>query len=149
MKPQQSISPQVHGPSSPTTSTEIKQPHLQCLQANWSHKCVLCYAQWRYSRKTIAESIAAHKKDHENKKGGGTNASQTSGKVSVTVKDSNSRAFMVLIDPAEISTPSSVTKFAGIAPDAIPDDKSIAMPIETVEYERWLMFEEEPKATIN
>ena len=99
--------------------------------------------------KTIAESIAARKKDRENKRGGGTNVSQTPGKVSVTVKDSNGRAFVVLVDPADISNPSPTTEFAGIASDAIPDAKLIIASIETVKYEGWLVFEEEPKATID
>jgi len=65
------------------------------------------------------------------------------------MKDSNSKAFMVLIDPKDISTPSSTSEFAGIAADAILDDKSITAPIKTIEYKGWLMFEEEPKTTIN
>ena len=99
--------------------------------------------------KTITESIAARKKDRENKKGGGTNASQTSGKVSVTMKDSNGRAFVVFVNPTDISTPSSTAEFAGIASDTIPDAKSITAPIETIEYEGWLVFEEEPRTTID
>ena len=94
--------------------------------------------------KTISESIATRKKDRESKKGGGNNA-QTPGKVSVTMRDSSGKAFIVHVDPVDISTPTVNAEFAGIASDTIPETASI----ETVEYEGWLVFEEEPRATID
>lgn len=99
--------------------------------------------------KTIAKSIAARKKDREAKKGGGNNSPSTLGKVSVTMRDLSGKAFVVYIDPADISNPMPSAEFAGIASDAIPDDDSLAAPIESIEYEGWLAFEEEPRATID
>lgn len=63
------------------------------------------------------------------------------------MKDSNSRAFVVFVDPTDISNPSSTAEFSGITSDAIPDAKSITTPIETVKYEGWLVFKEEHKTT--
>ena len=99
--------------------------------------------------KTIAKSIAAHKKDRENKRGGGNNNSTTSGKVSVTMKDSSGKAFVVYADPTDISMPMPSAEFAGIASDTIPNDISLSASIKSVEYEGWLVFEEEPRATID
>ena len=99
--------------------------------------------------KTIAESIAACKKDREAKKGGGSNNPSTLGKVSVTMRDSSGKAFVVYVDPADISNPTPSAEFAGITSDAIPDDDSLAAPIESIEYEGWLAFEEEPRTTID
>jgi hypothetical protein len=98
--------------------------------------------------KTIAESIAARKRDRENRKGGG-NKAQTPGKVSVTMRDSTGKAFIVYVDPTDISTPTPSAEFAGIASDAIPEESSSTASTETIEYEGWLVFEEEPQATID
>ena len=99
--------------------------------------------------KMIAESIAARKKDREAKKGGGSNSPSTQGKVSVTMRDSSGKAFVVYIDPADISNPTPSAEFTGITSDTIPDNNSLAAPIESIEYQGWLAFEEEPRATID
>ena len=98
--------------------------------------------------KTIAESIAARKKDRESKKGGNNN-SQTSGKVSVTMRDASGKAFIIQVDPGDVSMPTPAAEFAGIASDAIPNTDALALSIEQVEYEGWFAFEEEPKVSID
>ena len=98
--------------------------------------------------KTISESITACKKDRENRKGG-VNSAQTPGKVSVTMRDSTGKAFIVHVDPMDISAPTPSTEFAGIASDTIPEESSSAASIKTIEYEGWLVFKEEPRATID
>ena len=65
------------------------------------------------------------------------------------MRDSRGKAFVVYVDPVDISTPASSTEFAGIASDTIPVDDCLTMPIKSIEYEGWLAFKEEPQATIN
>lgn len=95
--------------------------------------------------KTIDESRQARKKDRENKRGG---AGSPNGKVQVTVKDSNGRAFMMMVDASAISAPETPKdqkpEFAGIVADTINPTT-----IEEVEYEGWLLMEDEPKANID
>lgn len=98
--------------------------------------------------KTITESIVARKRDRESKKGWGNNT-QSAGKVLVTMRDSSGKAFIVQLDPADISTPTASAEFAGIASNTIPEDDSFAASIETIEYKGWLVFEEEPQTTID
>ena len=95
------------------------------------------------AKKTISESIGTHKKDRESRKGG--NNAQTPGKVLVTMRDSSGKAFILHIDPVDIWAPAVNAEFTGIASDIIPETTSI----ETVKYEGWLVFEEEPRATID
>ena len=98
--------------------------------------------------KTITESIAARKKDKENKKDG-NNSSQTSGKVSVTMRDASGKAFIIQVDPGDVSMPVMASEFVGIASDNIPNHETLAASIEQVEYEGWFALEEEPKTTID
>ena len=97
--------------------------------------------------KMIAESIAACKKDRENKKDG--NSGSTPGKVSVTMRDSSRKAFIIQVDPVNVSMPTPTAKFAGIASDNILENETLATPIEQVKYEGWFVFEEEPRASID
>lgn len=64
--------------------------------------------------KTTTASIAARKKDKENKKDG-NNSSQTSGKVSATMRDPSGKAFIIQVDPSNVSMPAMASKFVGIA----------------------------------
>ncbi|KIK07889.1 hypothetical protein K443DRAFT_2101 [Laccaria amethystina LaAM-08-1] len=98
--------------------------------------------------KTISKSIAAHKKDRENKKEG-NNSSNTSGKVSVTMRDTSGKAFIFQVDPSDVSMPTPASEFVGIASDDVPHNGTHAAPIEQVEYEGWFVFEEEPKTNID
>ena len=98
--------------------------------------------------KTITESIAARKKDRESKKEGNNN-SQAPGKVSVTMRDASGKAFIIQVDPGDVSMPTPAAEFAGIASDNISDADALALSIEQVEYEGWFAFEEEPKTTID
>lgn len=98
--------------------------------------------------KMITESIVACKKDRESKRGGGNNT-QTPGKVSVTMRDSSGKAFIIQVDPADISTPTASAEFAGIASDTIPENDSFTASIDMIEYEGWLIFKEEPQTTVN
>lgn len=83
------------------------------------------------------------------KTGKGEETIQTSGKVSVTMRDSSGKAFIVQVDPADIYAPLTNTESAGITSDAIPDNDSFATLIEMITYEGWLVFEEEPQTTID
>ena len=65
------------------------------------------------------------------------------------MRDSSGKAFIVQLDPADISTPTASAEFAGIASNTIPEDDSFAASIETIEYKGWLVFEEEPQTTID
>jgi hypothetical protein len=98
--------------------------------------------------KTISESIAARKKDRENKKEG-NNSSNTSGKVSVTMRDASGKAFIFQVDPGDVLMPMPASEFVGIASDDVPHNGTHAAPIEQVEYEGWFVFEEEPKTNID
>ena len=100
------------------------------------------------ARKTITESIAARKRDRENKKDG-SGGSHAPGKVSVTMRDSNGKAFIIQVDPGDILMPMPTAEFVGIASDSILENETLATSIEQVEYEGWLVFEEEPRATVN
>jgi hypothetical protein len=99
--------------------------------------------------KTIVESVAAQKRDKENKRTGGTGNASTPGKVLVTMKDFKGKAFIVHVDPADISMPTHNTEFAGITSDTIPDHFSPAAPIESIEYKGWFAFEEELRMTVD
>jgi len=99
--------------------------------------------------KTIAESVAIHKMDKENKRTGDTGNASTPGKVSVTMKDTSGKAFMMHVDPTDISMPMPNAEFAGITSDTIPDHFSPATPIKSVEYEGWFAFEEELRMTVD
>ena len=98
--------------------------------------------------KTIAESIAARKRDRENKKDG-NGGSHVPGKVSVTMRDSSGKAFIIQVDPGDVSMPTPTAEFAGIASGSILENEALAESIEQVEYEGWLVFEEEPRATVD
>ena len=98
--------------------------------------------------KTITELIAACKKDRESKKEGNNN-SPAPGKVSVTMRDASGKAFIIQVDPGDISMPTPSTEFAGFASDNISGVDALALSIEQVEYEGWFAFEEEPKTTID
>ena len=65
------------------------------------------------------------------------------------MKDSSGKAFVVYVDPTDISMPTPSAEFAGIVSDMIPNDISLSASIESVEYEGWLVFEEEPRVTID
>jgi hypothetical protein len=82
--------------------------------------------------KTIDESKAARKLMLEKKKQG-----TDSSKVPVTVKDVNGRAFTIMIDSTQVSSPSPTPEFAGLAADPLP-----MATIDEVEYEGWLVIEE-------
>ena len=99
------------------------------------------------ARKMIAESIAACKKDRENKKDG--NSRSTPGKVSVTMRDSSRKAFIIQVNPVDVSMPMPTAEFAGITSDNILENETLATPIEQVKYEGWFVFKEEPRASID
>jgi hypothetical protein len=87
---------------------------------------------------TIDESKAARKLMLEKKKQG-----TDSSKVPVTVKDVNGRAFTIMIDSTQVSSPSPTPEFAGLAADPVP-----MATIDEVEYEGWLVIEE-PVTSVN
>ena len=60
------------------------------------------------------------------------------------VKDVNGRAFMVMVDSAaDIPTP-PCSEFAGLASDPVP-----TATIDEVEYDGWVVIEEEATTTID
>lgn len=79
--------------------------------------------------KTITESVAACKRDRESKKEGNNN-SQAPGKVSVTMTDASRKAFIIQVNPSDISLPTPSTEFAGITSDNISDADALALSIE-------------------
>ena len=89
--------------------------------------------------KTIEESKAARKLALEKKSSG----SHTS-KIPVTVKDVNRRAFTVMIDSETNPPPILCPEFAGLACDPIP-----TATIDEVEYEGWVVIEEEATVTVD
>ena len=64
------------------------------------------------------------------------------------MKDSSGKAFIVHVDPTDISMPMPSAEFAGITSDTISNDTSLSTSIESVEYEGWLVFKE-PRVTID
>ena len=58
------------------------------------------------------------------------------------MKDVNGRAFTVTVDPTTLSKPQP--EFAGIASDPIP-----MASIDEIEYEGWMVIEEEPTMSID
>ncbi|KAF8233850.1 hypothetical protein L208DRAFT_1264773 [Tricholoma matsutake] len=87
--------------------------------------------------KTIEELKAAHKAAHE-KKPPTTNTP----KILVTVKDINGGGFTIMVDSD--TTPSPTPEFAGLASNPIPTTS-----IDMLEYEGWVVLEEEPITTVN
>ena len=75
--------------------------------------------------------------------------SSSNGKIAVNVKDSSGKAFIIHVDPSNISPTTNHIKpeFAGLASD-LP--KSIIPgTTEDIEWCGWLAFEEEPKVSLN
>ena len=65
-------------------------------------------------------------------------------KIPITVKDVNGCAFTVMVDSrADVSTP-PCSEFAGLASDPIP-----TATIDEVEYDSWVVIEEEATTTID
>jgi hypothetical protein len=89
--------------------------------------------------KTIDESKAARKLMLEKKRQG-----TDSSKVPVTVKDVNRRAFTIMINSTQVSSPSTTPEFSRLAADPLP-----MATIDEVEYEGWLVIEEEPVTSVN
>jgi len=98
--------------------------------------------------KMITELIAARKKDKESKREGNNN-SQAPGKVLVTMRDASGKAFIIQVDPGDVSMSTPTAEFAGIASDNISEADPLTLPIEQIEYEGWFAFEEEPKTTVD
>lgn len=95
--------------------------------------------------KTIEDSKQARKRDREARKEKGkqtTNTTTSNAKVSVTMKDANGRAFIMLVDPSNLSSPKQ--EFAGLASDPTEAENT-----ESVEYEGWLVIDDEPYANID
>lgn len=65
------------------------------------------------------------------------------------MRDSSGKAFIIQVDPSDVSMPTPTAEFAGITSDSILENETLAAPIEQIEYEGWLVFEEEPKATVD
>ena len=102
------------------------------------------------ARKTIQESKDARLKDRENSRNGNnTKTSSSNGKIAVNVKDSSGKAFIIHVNPNDISTPTNHIKpeFAGLASD-LPES-IIPGTTEEIEWCGWLAFEEEPKASLD
>ena len=100
--------------------------------------------------KTIQESKDARHKDRENSRNGNNvKTSNSNGKIAVNVKDSSGKAFIIHVDPSDISSPTNHTKpeFAGLASD-LPES-IIPGTTEDIEWCGWLAFEEEPKASLD
>ena len=100
--------------------------------------------------KTIQESKDTRLKDWENSRNGNnTKTSSSNGKIAVNVKDSSGKAFIIHVDPNDISTPTNHIKpeFAGLASD-LPES-IIPGTTEEIEWCGWLAFEEEPKASLD
>ena len=83
--------------------------------------------------KMITELIAACKKDRESKKEGNNNF-QAPGKVLVTMRDASGKAFIIQVDPSNVSMPTPTAEFAGIASDSISDADALALSIDQVKY---------------
>ena len=100
--------------------------------------------------KTIQESKDAHQRDRDNARGNSaTKSHNNAGKIAVNIKDSAGKAFIIRVDPCDISTPNNNTKseFAGLAldlPEAILPDS-----MENIEWNGWLALEEEPKTSLD
>ena len=100
--------------------------------------------------KTIQESKDARQRDRDTARGNNTTKSHNNaGKIAVNVKDSTGKAFIIHVDPCDISTANNNTKseFAGLAsdlPEAILPDS-----MENIEWNGWLALEEEPKTSLD
>ena len=100
--------------------------------------------------KMIQESKDTCHNDRENSRNGNnTKISSSNGRIAVNVKDSSGKAFIIHVDPSDISTPTNHIKpeFAGLASD-LPES-IIPGTTEEVEWCGWLAFEEEPKASLD
>ena len=94
--------------------------------------------------KTIQESKDTCYKDREISRGtNGTKSNNTNGKIAVNMKDSSGKAFIVYVNPNDISSPINDAKpeFAGLASD-LPESL-LPDTIEDIEWCGWLAFEEE------
>ena len=100
--------------------------------------------------KTIQESKDARYKDCKNARGNNTTKSNSNtGKIAVNVKDSTGKAFIIHVDPSDISAPHNFTKaeFAGLASDA--PESILPETMENIEWHGWLALEEEPKTSVD
>jgi len=100
--------------------------------------------------KTIQESKDAHHKDHKNAQMNNTTKSNNNaGKITMNVKDSTGKAFIIHIDPSDISAPNNNTKteFTGLASD-LPES-ILPNSLENIECSGWLALEEEPKTSLD
>jgi len=100
--------------------------------------------------KTIQESKDTHLRDRDNARGNNTMKSHNNtGKIAVNVKDSMGKAFIIHVDPCNISTSSNNTKteFAGLASD-LPET-ILPNSMENIEWSGWLALEEEPKTSLD
>ena len=100
--------------------------------------------------KMIQESKDACYKDHKNAQvNNTTKPNNNARKITVNVKDSTGKAFIIHVDPSDISAPYNNTKneFAGLAldlPESILPDS-----LENIESSGWLALEEEPKTSLD
>lgn len=75
--------------------------------------------------------------------GNGAKPCTNNGRIAVSVKDSNSKAFIVHVDPSDISYPVDNTtkpEFAGLATDLA--ESILSDTIENLKWEGWLALEE-------
>ena len=100
--------------------------------------------------KMIQESKDARYKDRENARGNNTTKSNSNArKIPVNVKDSTGKAFIIHVDPCNISSPNNNAKpeFAGLASDLpeciLPDS------MENMKWHGWLALEEELKTSLD
>lgn len=94
--------------------------------------------------KTIEESITARKAAHDKGKKTGS-SSYPAPKVTVTVKDVNGKAFTVMVNSMDLSSQEDeTTAFAGIVADPLP-----TATIKEIEYEGWIIIEEEATTTVD
>ena len=98
----------------------------------------------------IQESKDAHYKDHKNAQANNTTKPNNNAvKITMNVKDSTGKAFIVHVYPSDISVSYNNAKneFAGLASDLpesiLPDS------LENIEWSGWLALEEEPKTSLD